>query len=252
MRIDWIDFARAVAIIGVIIVHLSQVLSMPQWALLAASFGAMGVQLFFLISAYCLAMTWNEQKMTWRWWLRKYYRLASWYIIGIALYWIYHVFVRDGLTANYTMGNITANILLVNGFVPSAQNSIVPGGWSISCIALFVFAWPILRKFHAMTLVVIGVAGCVVSAVGYLYFGWSRFFTYCSPFNQFIVFALGVCLFRYRNRIKISWAIVMAIAFFALSVLVVVCWREYNILCRHIFMALSFCGSLLVLMRSDR
>ena len=59
-RVSSIDAAKAAAIFGVIVVHVSQVLTIPQWAHLAVSFGAMGVQLFFIMSAYCLCMTWKE------------------------------------------------------------------------------------------------------------------------------------------------------------------------------------------------
>ena len=248
-RVAWIDFAKSLAILGVIAVHVSQVVPLSQWAHLSASFGAMGVQLFFLMSAYCLCMTWKDRPLTWRWWWRKYCRLAPWYLAGITLYWTYHAFSGDGLAANYTLVNVAMNALLINGFVPSAQNTIVPGGWSISCIALFVFVWPLLRNLRTAVLVAIGVMGLATSSIGYLCFGWSRFFAYCSPFNQFIVFALGIALFRWKDSVRTSWAVAMSIVFFLFAVAAVVFGREYNILYRHVLMALSFFGLSVVLMR---
>lgn len=248
-RVYWIDFAKALAIIGVVVVHVSQVLRLPSWAHLAASFGAMGVQLFFLLSAYCLCMTWNERPLTWRWWWRKYCRLAPWYLVGILLYWLYHELVCDNLVVNYTAVNIVANVLLINGFVPSAQNSIVPGGWSISCIALFVFIWPLLCNLRTMTLIVIGITGLVVNSIGYLFLEWSRFYAYCSPFSQFIVFVLGVTLFRWKDRIRPLNAVSIMVVFFLASVVAVFLGKEYNILYRHVLMAISFCGFSIILMR---
>ena len=56
-RVEWIDFAKGVAILMVIVVHLSQTLPLTRCFKEVASFGAMGVQLFFILSAYCLYMT---------------------------------------------------------------------------------------------------------------------------------------------------------------------------------------------------
>ena len=249
-RVVWVDLAKATAIIGVVIVHVSQVIPLPKLMHLSASFGAMGVQLFFLLSAYCLCMTWKELPLTWCWWWRKYCRLAPWYFAGIVLYWVYHALVQDGHVVNYTVLNIVTNALLINGLFPSAQNSIVPGGWSISCIALFVFIWPLLRNLKTTTLFIIGIMSCVVNSIGYLVFDFSRFFAYCSPLNQFIVFVLGIALFRWKSRIRTSWAVTMLISFFLFAVMAVVFGREYNILYRHILMALSFFGLAVVLMRS--
>ena len=250
-RVAWIDFAKALAILGVIAVHVSQVVPLPQWAHLAASFGAMGVQLFFLLSAYCLCMTWKDGALDWRWWWRKYMRLALWYLAGIVLYGAYHAFADDGRTADYTFWNVAANMFMVNGFIPSAQNTIVPGGWSISCIALFVFAYPALRRLRMRTLLAAGAAGCALSAAGYLWLGWSRFYAYCSPINQFIVFAFGVCLYKLRERIGMRVAVLMAVVFFVMAVAAVVFCREYNIFYRHVLMALSFFGLAVVIMRCN-
>ena len=248
-RVEWIDALKGLAILMVVAVHVSQCLPIPRWAHLAASFGAMGVQLFFLLSAYCLCMTCKENPVSWIWWWRKYVRLASWYLAAIALYWLYHELSGDGLVANYTILNIIANVLLLNGFVPSAQNSIVPGGWSISCIALFVFIYPAIRRLHSQTLISVGVAGCAVSVAGYLCCGWTRFYTYCNPFNQFIVFALGVCLYRWREHIGFRTSTIMAFVFFIAAVVAVIFGREWNILYRHVLMALSFFGVTGLLMR---
>lgn len=56
MRVDWIDALKGVAILMVVTVHVSQAIPMPEWAKLVGSFGAMGVQFFFLLSAYLLPL----------------------------------------------------------------------------------------------------------------------------------------------------------------------------------------------------
>ena len=254
MRVDWIDALKGVAILMVVTVHVSQAIPMPEWAKLVGSFGAMGVQLFFLLSAYCLCMTWKggepfTAKVMLKWLLRKYRRLAPWYLAGVAIYaviaWIDH---GEASLSVYSPANIVANCFFVNGFVSQAQNSIVPGGWSISCIALFAFAFPMIRRLNMATLLLVGIFGCAVSIVGYQWFGWSRFYAYCVPFNQFIVFVLGICLYKFRDRVRLLPGVVMALLFCFLAVVAVVFGREYNIFYRHILMAVSFWGLASVMM----
>lgn len=209
MRVKWIDAAKGIAIIMVVVVHLAQALALKGALSQVCSFGAMGVQLFFLMSAYCCCMTWKPERFNKGYWWHKYKRLAPWYVAGIAIYAAYWWMTGDSekLVA-YTVGNILANVAFVNDFIPSAQNSIVPGGWSISCIALFVFAFPILvgrfiPRPPCLALCSVGVLGVLVSVLGYRYWGWSRIYAYCNPLNQLIVFALGVVLWECRTMLKL-------------------------------------------------
>lgn len=258
MRVEWIDRLKAMAILMVIAVHVSQVLTLPTWLHLTASFGAMGVQLFFLLSSYCLCMTWRNNPITIRYWIHKYKRLAPWYIVGICLYAAFWLFVGDTEKAQaFTVPNIVSNILLVNSFFPEAQNSIVPGGWSISCIALFVFMAPLfmcrLTIKKAVVLLSFGCAGVLFSVVGYCCLGWSRFYAYCSPFNQTVVFTIGVLYWALREqinkKININTASVIGIIFFLGSIASVVLGREYAIFYRHILISCSFVAFMSVFSR---
>ena len=215
MRVKWIDAAKGIAIIMVVVVHLAQALALKGALSQACSFGAMGVQLFFLMSAYCCCMTWKPERFNKGYWWHKYKRLAPWYVAGIAIYAAYWWMTgnREKLGV-YTVGNILANVVFVNDFIPSAQNSIVPGGWSISCIALFVFAFPILigrfiPRPPCLALCSVGVLGVLVSVLGYRYWGWSRLYAYCNPLNQLIVFALGVVLWECRTMLKLRKKVIL-------------------------------------------
>lgn len=255
-RVEWIDQAKGIAILMVVAVHLSQAVSLPQAVDEAASFGAMGVQLFFLMSAYCACMTWRPERFDgWYWW-RKYKRLAGWYLIGVLVYWGYWTHCGNaGMLSAYTFGNIAANVVFLNGFVPSAQNSIVPGGWSISCIALFVFSYPLLARLTdrllAIVLIGMGVAGCLLSFVGYKCLGWSRFFSYCVPVNQIMPFAIGIFFYHKRNWLLHhlpSWgAATLSLLFFCLTVIAVRFDRENAIFYRQILISASFMFALLLL-----
>ena len=95
-----------------------------------------------------------------------------------------------------------------------------------------------IRSLNMVALLLVGIFGCAVSIVGYLWFGWSRFYAYCVPFNQFIVFVLGIFLYRFRDRVRLLHGVVMALLFCFLTVVAVLFGREYNIFYRHSRMAL--------------
>lgn len=206
-----------------------------------------GRSVVFIMSAYSLCMTWHRPKSYVSYLIRKYRRLLPWYSIGIVVYALY-CFGRDGdALMNFTLGNVVANILLINAFIPSAQNSIVPGGWSISCIALFAFAYPVVAELDVRRKLKIlfgfGLLGMGVSAIGYCFLGWDRFFTYCSPLNQGFVFAFGVAFWHFKPTI-FGWrggmCVIIAATCFLLSVCAVIFDREHVILYRQILMAVSF------------
>ena len=191
----------------------------------------------------------------------RYRRLAPWYVAGIFIYAAWYWAVGDSVSlANYTVGNIAANVLMVNAFVPSAQNTIVPGGWSISCIALFSFLFPLFTsasgQIRFKALFAISSIGLAIAAIGYLLLGWPRQFSYCSLFNQFFVFTIGVAYFMVRPcllcRSK-SWLLVLVSAIlFLFAVVCVALDKENSILYRHLLISGSFCFMLPLLERREK
>lgn len=260
MRMSWIDCAKGLAMLMVVIIHASQVMPLPRAMSSACAFGAMGVQLFFLVSAYCLCLTCkNTQGGGYLKYLtHKYQRLSPWYVGGIFIYLGWWLLIGDsGKLANFTIGNVVANLLMINDFIPSAQNSIVPGGWSISCIAMFAFAFPLFVRadgeYRLWLLAVLSIFGLFSSVVGYLFLGWSRFYAYCCPTNQFVVFALGVFYWVLRKRMKIDTFVSLAVfaSFLALAIVSVMFDKEHAILYRQVLCAIAFMGLLPILEHYD-
>ena len=260
-RINWIDGAKGIAMLMVISVHLAQHVSFLPMKVF--SFGAMGVQLFFLLSGYCLCM--KLAKMTGGGKIcliiGRYRRLAPWYVVGIFVYAAWYWMLEDSTSlASFTIGNVAANILMVNAVVPSAQNTIVPGGWSISCIALFSFLFPFFLSASGQVqfkvLFVTSSIGLAISAIGYWFLEWSRQYSYCSFFNQFIVFVTGAMYFvaRPRKLLKMNaWSAFCVFAgLLAMAVFCVMIDRSNSILYRHVLVALAFCFMLLLLERWQR
>lgn len=261
-RVKWIDGAKGIAILMVMSIHLMQYLPRPDWVFKIFFFGAMGVQLFFIMSAYCLCMTWRPEKFNRWYWLRKYRRLAPWYLFGIVFYAAYWLFVskEDGIRY-YTFNNVVANIFFLNGFVEDAQNTIVPGGWSISAIALFVFAFPLFAFMKRWTRVLV-LIGCSVlfsgiMAYGYLHLGLDRQFTYCHPLCQFGVFAIGVIVWDYREALSRFYdrkkVVIVGggLIFFLLCVLAVFLNKDMAILYRQYLISLTYVSVLPLLQKCE-
>ena len=132
----YIDFLRGLAIVLVISVHCALVIPNLNFFFYIFNYGKMGVQLFFMVSAITLCMSMNERKEVEikSFYIRRYFRIAPMYYIGIAIYFLWILFkdyfngrpfdIPDG----YHLHQILLNIFFVHGLFPDSYNSSVPGG----------------------------------------------------------------------------------------------------------------------------
>ncbi|MEO0031019.1 MAG: hypothetical protein RIS94_777 [Pseudomonadota bacterium] len=154
-KLVFVDWLRGMAILLVIVVHHSVNFPGSQVSALA-EMGQLGVQLFFVASALTLCGSaearQGERRATAKFYTRRLFRIAPLYWLGIGLYTTIAVtaaaFGKVGADTWYTAPNILANVLLVHGFVPAAQNHIVPGGWSIGTEVAFYAVFPLLLRFY--------------------------------------------------------------------------------------------------------
>jgi peptidoglycan/LPS O-acetylase OafA/YrhL len=157
-----VDGIRGLAILMVVMVHTAQsVDGKPDALRVFTDYGQMGVQLFFVASAFTLCHSWfgrsdGEDRLR-AFWLRRYFRIAPMYYLGIPLYalveaaWaVYANGAALALPAQYREpAHVLANLTFVHGFVPAANNSIVPGGWSIGTEMAFYALFPLLATLLA-------------------------------------------------------------------------------------------------------
>ena len=276
-RLPYIDAMRGCAIIMVILVHTSQaVAGLSPVARGLAWAGQMGVQLFFLASAYSLCFVQDQQRQdqnaTLRFCVRRYFRIAPLYYVAIAFYGLIAVTsAPDGIWAHrsdYTGTAIAANTLLIHGFVERANNTIVPGGWSIGTEVAFYLLFPLLWNFvrrnkeecprRAVFNRTLGLLFAAL-ALSTLYAAWqsahgapvsNNSFAYFSIVNQLPVFLLGMLAYSLWPRRSdharfpfgallllslfavISSVLVAAHAPFAFSVLPVTCGLAFMQLLR--------------------
>ncbi len=210
-RLAYIDCLRGIAIILVVAVHTGQQMSSAPFFARWSQYGQYGVQLFFVVSGFslCLAATGGEVRGYGAFLLRRVCRIAPMYYIALLLFFLITLYierVNHGVAfftpiAEYTAPRVTANLLLVHGLVPSANNSIVPGGWSIGCEFLFyaAFPWLLIIRRTALLLAVVVAAG--IGSFGLQYIpGLAPWSFYYSMPVQLPCFVAGMLVYRFSEN----------------------------------------------------
>lgn len=246
MKYGFIDSARGIAILMVIFVHVAEMVALPPSAFKVLSYyGQMGVQLFFVASALTLCLSFehrkNEHNAMLNFYIRRFFRIAPVYYMGILGYFVLRVmvdYVNQGsliVQEQYTLTNIFANIVFLHGLYMPANNNIVPGGWSIGTEMLFYLIFPVLmiavsyfKRFKLFPYVLPVIAFLATSFTISFLLGHkinNNSFEYFSIVNQLSVFTLGISLHLfYANKnsgllnIRSRWIATGFLAFSFLSI----------------------------------
>ena len=231
-KYQYIDFLRALAILGVIAVHSHQrVDNLSTITAAIFNYGQLGVQLFFITSALtlCLSASQRKESNPINFYSRRFFRIAPLYYFGIVLYFFWRCatnFYSHGeiyIPENYTLLGVLENIIFVHGFNPSNFNFVVPGGWSIATEVAFYVIFPLLflllEKFSLRSFIIFAIVIAVISfCIQYISieiiqpilvekgiqnsisynneFG----FMYTSIINQINVFMIGIIAFKFLHK----------------------------------------------------
>jgi peptidoglycan/LPS O-acetylase OafA/YrhL len=151
-RYDYIDALRGIAIIGVLFAHtgLYSNIIYPSWlqSLAEINLGPRGVQLFYLVSAFTLCLSFSKRKTfekhgTLNFYIRRFFRIAPLFYLSI----IYYLWQQNYWNANpshFSILNILTTFTFTNGLSPAWINNIVFGGWSIAVESTFYLIFPLL------------------------------------------------------------------------------------------------------------
>jgi len=207
-RLEYVDVLRGCAILMVLAVHTSANFALPPWLAKITVQGARGVQLFFVISALTLCMSWFGRRGTITdFYLRRIFRIAPLFWLAIPFYLALNGWGENGIR------QAVASALFVHGLWPDTIISVVPGGWSIADEAIFYVLFPFLvprlvacnwRSFILVTIVAI-VGGAQLSRIfgalqpnfpETMQNGGDLFFSLWFP-RQLPCFLFGIALFRF-------------------------------------------------------
>jgi exopolysaccharide production protein ExoZ len=184
-KLEYIDALRGWAILLVILLHAVQgpmaidALRLPPWqmshAILVPSElitriglgGECGVLLFFVVSALSLALSWQARHPDGLagirdYLLRRFFRIAPMFYIGIVLYLLLFGFGPRQFAPEGISGlDVGLTAWFLHGWWPTAINSVVPGGWSVADEVMFYLVLPALmlavRSLTWMTVTTIAV-----------------------------------------------------------------------------------------------
>ncbi|MCM0668628.1 acyltransferase family protein [Flavobacterium tyrosinilyticum] len=155
-KLDYIDAIRGIAILMVLITHSAQPggVKLPHVLSVLFSLGARGVQLFFIASSFTLFRSYMHRSSAERnplknFFIRRFFRIAPIYYLGIAYYLFRIVFNLPfwfGNQPHITIACIISNFFFCHGLSPYWINGLVPGGWSITVEMFFYCLFPFLFK----------------------------------------------------------------------------------------------------------
>jgi exopolysaccharide production protein ExoZ len=213
-HLDYIDALRGYAILGVIAVHASIAVPDLEWPLrLVADQGARGVQLFFVVSALTLMLSWHERgDGVLPFYVRRVFRIGPMFWLASAFFIAAQV---SGLSITFwpppaiSWPNVLATATFTHGLYPLTIGSIVPGGWSIADEMTFYILLPLLvvalRSWTATVLMLFAAVGLSMLMAALAHFGWLfpgldretvDPFVFLSFPNQFPAFLAGILVFH--------------------------------------------------------
>lgn len=261
-KIRFIDALRGFAILGVLIIHCGQIgtNNYPPLFQNVILNGAIGVQLFFVVSAFTIFFTYRnrlykEKNPNTNFFIRRFFRITPMYYLGI-IYFLW----QDGFGARYWLGdissvstwNVLANVLFIHSINPYWITSVVPGGWSIAVEVCFYCLVPFLflkvrnlNQACVLFLFTIFLRMALqfwLTAFPLISFErlWKEYLFFYPP-DQFPVFACGIILYFLITTSPAQWRVEPIVAFtFSILLLAQLLARTNFIFPVHVQFAMAF------------
>ena len=211
-KYEFLDWLRGLAILLVLLSHIHYTgLEIGS----VFHIGLIGVPLFFMISAYTLALSQDKKGMERsrmkQFFIRRFFRIYPLYIIAIISIFILWYTGIITQWANFhewlfSRSNLLTHITFTNGFFSSFMNSFRLGEWSlfneIWFYILFVVVFPVLRSSFRKTLVFVWWMGVlyIVRNLIALKIWLDATYVYQFIFYHLIDFSLGFLLFHIHKN----------------------------------------------------
>lgn len=279
-KYEYIDSLRGIAILLVISSHIalmSDAVTFVPWKVyFFMERGIHGVQLFFLVSAFTLTISYynrkGEKNELKNFFIRRFFRIAPMFYLAI-IYFTFAIFLGFNLSeidwADFRPKGFISSFLFANGLFPRWINSYVPGGWSVTVEFMFYCLLPFICRFVnnvnkgllfvLITLLFSSVLNTILEGTSFDKFDFLYFYL---P-NQLPVFAFGIlaywivkegmqnikplnilllagAVFMYCFVFTLSFHILYSIVFFLL--LMVLSMKPYKFFSNRILAAVGKCS----------
>jgi peptidoglycan/LPS O-acetylase OafA/YrhL len=133
------------------LVHTGQrVAGLPGPVTAVTDFGAYGVHLFFVASAFTLfsslqQRSGSERRPILNYLLRRFFRIAPAFWLAVLFYtWWYGTGPQYWAPHGIGWPAVLSTVFFIHGWSPTTINSVVPGGWSIAVEMNFYLLVPVL------------------------------------------------------------------------------------------------------------
>ena len=154
-RLHSLDVLRGLAITWIILFHMIFLtipnMAPPQFLDKLLKTGGMGVQLFFVVSAFslCLSSDRRQNEESWIFYLRRIFRIVPLFYLILIM-----TLLRDKLVfgLSHSYSEIVVNALFLYNFVGGWQVGIVMASWVIGVIMVFYFLYPYIYRKCSNTL----------------------------------------------------------------------------------------------------
>lgn len=149
-RLAYIDALRGLAAAGVVLTHVGTMAQLEGPARLLTGAAGTGVQLFFVVSAFTILLSLEENggRGSYRdFYIKRLCRIFPLYWFGIAFYFAIYGFDSRGFKPGPEPWHFLLHATLMNIWHPATTTSVVPGGWSISVEVLFYLTVPFWLAF---------------------------------------------------------------------------------------------------------
>lgn len=206
-RIDGPDILRGFAAISVIIVHIiahSGIDFGPLITHIGSKFTA-SVTLFFTISAFSIAYTYNDEfinKSDFKdFFIKRFFRLAPLFFMAMLTECIIVYFAYDHLPS---MFDVFMSVTFLFNLAPKMQDGIVWGGWSIGIEWVFYLLYPVIFVMcnHKKLIAVIWALSIYVSTnIGKIP-GATGVEIYMNILNHMVFFIAGIAVYLWLQELK--------------------------------------------------
>jgi peptidoglycan/LPS O-acetylase OafA/YrhL len=215
-RLEYLDYSRFFAIIGVILVHASQYSKTSLFiGDSLAGLGRFGVQLFFIVSGATIYLSHNGliKKANFpimSFYIKRFFRIVPLFVVM----GIYYSF-----STNFSLVQILSPL---SGLDPRYLN-VIAGGWSIWDEMYFYLLFPtylIFRKTNLSTFVFSLILLILTNLIHFRIYDFGTVnemsdFDYLNIFNQFICFVFGIELMAKKlDRLLIFFFTYLIFGFF--------------------------------------